>query len=106
MVVTVAVRCLPKDCQQRHIEYAVGRLAAKCNCTLSFGPIVDVPFLRGNGVEYRSTTITVSGSNKKQFVNGLQGLAVSSETMVQHIEVDDQFFGVTPLAENSPSDIE
>ena len=106
MGITVAIRRLPTDCEARHVTRALRQLADTNGCTYSLGPILEVPFTHSPEIDYRATTLTVSGAKKKSFVSSLQGYEISSDTQISRIEVDEQFYGVTPLAEAGSSTFE
>ena len=99
MAITYAIRRLPADCQAQHLKRELIQLAGNLNCTFSIGPIVDVHYPYRGGVEHRATTITVSGSKKREFFDGLASRPVGSNSQTSYIEVDEHFLGVTPLAE-------
>ena len=105
--VTIAVRGLPADCTEFEFENSVRLLKYSHGCDYLLGPFIDkFKPTRPNEVDSRSTTITVTGSKKAKFIEKLQGYNIATNTDRKAVEVDQDFLGLTTIAEHNDYQVE
>ena len=95
---------LPSDISWFRLDYSINRVAQ--GSRFDIGPIVNVYNKDDLSVSSRSTTVTAAGGDRERLLNRLRHLSISSDTHERTGGANEQFFGLTTLAENEGSNLE